>query len=104
MDIPHRPSPFGCLGRGKQSVEDRRLDHRIIEAIPAGLVDRHACVEEKMEPTGRTNVYDLKASAEEQIATNIEGTKHAVALANEAGKLQLSVQLRNASAWTWVPA
>jgi len=27
-------------------------------------------------------VYDLKAGAEEQIATNIEGTKHAVALAN----------------------
>src|SRR2546425_5512603 len=51
------------FGHPKQSVEDRRLDHRIIEAIPAGLVDRHACVEEKMEPTGRTNVYDLKASA-----------------------------------------
>src|SRR3989475_10929158 len=51
------------FGHPKQSVEDRRLDHRIIEAIPAGLVDRHACVEEKMKPTRRTNVYDLKASA-----------------------------------------
>src|SRR2546425_4409595 len=51
------------FGYPKQSVVDRRLDHRIIEAIPAGLVDRHACIEEEMEPTRRTDVYDLKAGA-----------------------------------------
>jgi len=27
------------------------LDRRIIEAMLAGLVDRHACIEEEMKPT-----------------------------------------------------
>src|SRR3989442_15861375 len=51
------------LRHPKQSVEDGRLDRRIIEAIPAGLVDRHARVEEEMEPTRRSNVYDLQLGA-----------------------------------------
>src|SRR3989441_3224196 len=47
----------------KQSVEDGRLDRRIIEAIPAGLVDRHACIEEEMEPTRCPDLDDLEAGA-----------------------------------------
>ncbi|HYR81440.1 MAG TPA: hypothetical protein VEN80_03980 [Thermoplasmata archaeon] len=39
------------LRHSKQSLEAGRLDRRIIEAMLAGLVDRHACIEEEMEPT-----------------------------------------------------
>src|SRR2546426_9072597 len=51
------------LRHPKQSVEDGRLDRRIIEAIPAGLVDRHTCIEEEMEPTRCPDVDDLEAGA-----------------------------------------
>src|SRR2546426_2054556 len=51
------------LRHPKQAVEDGRLDRRIIEAIPAGLVDRHARIEEEMEPTRRPDVDDLEAGA-----------------------------------------
>src|SRR3989454_3720948 len=47
----------------KQSVEDGRLDRRIIETIPTGLVDRHTCIEEEMEPTRCPDVDDLEAGA-----------------------------------------
>ena len=51
------------LRHSKQSVEDGRVDRRIIEAILAGLVDRHARIEEEMEPACRTDVYYLEAGA-----------------------------------------
>src|SRR5207244_12371589 len=49
------------LRHSKQSVEDGRVDRRIIEAILAGLVERHARIEEQMEPALPEALQDPRA-------------------------------------------